>query len=160
MPIFRLSPRSCERAREWASLRLDAELSEFEQALLNAHLEKCADCARYVARVETTTGALRAAEWEPLVTHVTLPVRHRRVVPLRAVSAFAGAAAIAAAVGLGTLFGSLGTTQRPIGPGLSRSAVSSQPQGEAALIQEPKLAMLKARIGAAGPQRGIGIADL
>lgn len=160
MAIFKPYPRSCERAREWASLRLDGELSEFEQALLGGHLEKCADCARYVAQVDTTTTALRGAEWERLVTHVTLPVRRRRAVPLRAMSAMAGAAAVAAAVGLGTLFGSLGTTQRPAGPSISRSAVSSQPQSEAALIQEPKLAMLKARMGAAGPQRGIGIADL
>ena len=32
------SPAICERARSWASLRLDGELSEFEDALLSAHL--------------------------------------------------------------------------------------------------------------------------
>src|SRR3954469_4581629 len=129
MAIFKPYPRSCERAREWASLRIDGELSEFEQALLSAHLGRCSDCARYVGSVDTTTNTLRAADWEQLVTHVTLPAPRRRALPLRAMSAMAGAAALAAAVGLGTLFGSVGTTQRPIGPGLSHSAVSSQPEG-------------------------------
>ena len=39
----------CERAREWASLRLDGELSELERALLDAHTRNCAACAEYVA---------------------------------------------------------------------------------------------------------------
>jgi predicted anti-sigma-YlaC factor YlaD len=59
---LRLHPRSCERAREWASLRLDAELSEFEQALLDAHLERCPPCAEYAGNVTTATKALRSAE--------------------------------------------------------------------------------------------------
>jgi predicted anti-sigma-YlaC factor YlaD len=160
MTIFKLYPRSCERAREWASLRLDGELSEFEQALFGAHLERCADCARFAGAVGTTTSALREAVLERLSEPVALPLRSRRALPLRAMSVAAAAAAVAAAVGLGTLFGSLGTTRRPIVTDLSRSAVSSEPVGEAALIQQPRLAMLKARIGAAGPQRGIGIADL
>ncbi len=33
---LRPRPAICERARAWASLRLDAELSEFEDALLVA----------------------------------------------------------------------------------------------------------------------------
>src|SRR3954454_17246769 len=34
----------CERARLWASLRADGELSELEGALLDAHLARCAEC--------------------------------------------------------------------------------------------------------------------
>src|SRR5262245_57808441 len=106
---LRLHPRSCERSREWASLRLDAELSEFEQALLDAHLERCASCADYARNVTSATEALRRAEASALSAPIALPVR-RRALSLRAVSAGAAAAAVFAAVGLGTLIGSLGGT--------------------------------------------------
>jgi predicted anti-sigma-YlaC factor YlaD len=155
---IRLHPRSCERAREWASLRLDGELSEFEQALLDAHLERCAPCAAYAGNVTAATEALRRAEPSRMSVPVALPLRRR--VSLRAVSAAAAAAAIVAAVGLGTLIGSLGGAQPAFqGVDNARASVSSELQGEQALIQEPKLAMLRAKIGI-GKRRGLGIADV
>ena len=45
----------CARARFWASLRVDGELSELEGALLDAHLGRCADCSAYAAGVTGTT---------------------------------------------------------------------------------------------------------
>jgi predicted anti-sigma-YlaC factor YlaD len=156
---LRLHPRSCERAREWASLRLDGELSEFEQALLDAHLERCAPCAGYAGNVTAATEALRQAEASRLSVPVALPLR-RRALSLRAVSAAAAAAAIVAAVGLGTLIGSLGGAHPAFqGVDNARASVSSELQGEQALIQEPKLAMLRAKIGV-GKRRGLGIADV
>ena len=156
---LRLHPRSCERAREWASLRLDAELSQFEEALLDAHLERCAGCAEYARNVTTVTSALRSAEASRLSVPIALPLRRRRV-PLRAVSAAAAAAAVVSAVGLGTVIGSLGGGH-PAFQGVrnARVSVSSELQGEQALIQEPKLAMLRAKVGV-GKQRGLGIADV
>jgi anti-sigma factor RsiW len=44
--------KQCERARECASLRLDGELSEFEQALLVAHLARCEACASFARELE------------------------------------------------------------------------------------------------------------
>jgi predicted anti-sigma-YlaC factor YlaD len=156
---LRLHPRSCERAREWASLRLDGELSEFEQALLDAHLERCAPCADYARNVTDATTALRSAEASRLSVPIALPLR-RRALPLRAISAATAAAAVVAAVGLGTLIGSLGGTH-PAFQGVqnARASVSTELQGEQALIQEPKLAMLRAKVGV-GKQRGLGIADV
>jgi predicted anti-sigma-YlaC factor YlaD len=156
---LRLHPRSCERAREWASLRLDGELSEFEQALLDAHLERCAPCADYARNVTDATTALRSAEASRLSVPIALPLR-RRALSLRAVSAATAAAAVVAAVGLGTLIGSLGGTH-PAFQGVqnARASVSTELQGEQALIQEPKLAMLRAKVGV-GKQRGLGIADV
>jgi predicted anti-sigma-YlaC factor YlaD len=156
--MLRLHPRSCERAREWASLRMDGELSEFEQALLAAHLEGCAHCADFVRGVDAVTLNLRKAEPTRLREPIALPLR-RRTFGVRATSAAAAAAAVAAAIGLGTLIGSLGGTQPVVGSGLARASVSSQPQGEQALIQGPKLAMLRAKAGL-GKQRGLGIADV
>jgi anti-sigma factor RsiW len=158
MPL-KLVPRSCERAREWASLRLDGELSEFEQALLDAHLERCAPCAQYARNVVSATEALRRADASPLSAPIALPLR-RRTLPLRAISAGAAAAAIFAAVGLGTLIGSVGGGHSGLqSVQNARASVSTELQGEQALIQEPKLAMLRAKLGV-GKQRGLGIADV
>jgi predicted anti-sigma-YlaC factor YlaD len=51
----------CERARARASLGLDGELSEVEQALLRAHVGRCADCAAYAHDLERLTQELRSA---------------------------------------------------------------------------------------------------
>ena len=48
----------CERARQWASLRLDGELSELENALLDAHLGRCQACSGFVREAESIAAAL------------------------------------------------------------------------------------------------------
>jgi predicted anti-sigma-YlaC factor YlaD len=159
--VFRLQPRTCDRAREWVSLRLDSELSELEQALLTAHLERCAACAAYAAGVETVTGAIRAAATERLRRPVTLPRRPRFGVAARALQAgTATAAVLAAAVGLGTLFGSVGGTHASLSANAVRLSDSAIPRGanteSDALLKTPRLAMLKAQMGV-GKQRGLGI---
>ncbi len=55
----------CERARFWASLRLDGELSELEEALLETHLARCAACREVAGGFEASTVALRSAQLEP-----------------------------------------------------------------------------------------------
>ena len=71
----------CSRARFWASLRVDGELSELEGALLDAHLGRCSDCRAYAAGVVGVTAALRNA---PLVVAtpiaLDLPARPGRIV--------------------------------------------------------------------------------
>jgi predicted anti-sigma-YlaC factor YlaD len=70
----------CSRARFWASLRVDGELSELEGALLDAHLGRCADCRTYAADVAGTTAALRGAPLEhatPIV--IAAPPRPGRI---------------------------------------------------------------------------------
>jgi predicted anti-sigma-YlaC factor YlaD len=109
--------QTCSRAREWASLRLDGELSELESALLEAHLKRCPACASFGVEVEAVALQLRSATLDRLEQPVQLPTR-RLASPLRAVQLGAAAALIAAAAGLGTLFGS-------IGPNLSSHTTSS-----------------------------------
>jgi ferric-dicitrate binding protein FerR (iron transport regulator) len=85
----------CARARLWASLRVDGELSELEGALLDGHLGRCAECATVVEGFETTTEALRSA---PLTAHrpVVLPARRpsRRGLTALACAAFVVVAAV------------------------------------------------------------------
>jgi hypothetical protein len=92
----------CERARQWASLRVDGELSELEGALLEKHLEGCASCSAFAARLAATAEAVRAVPLErPAISYprferpvIRLPVGKRV-----AIVAVAAAAALGAFVG-------------------------------------------------------------
>jgi predicted anti-sigma-YlaC factor YlaD len=92
----------CARAREWVSLRLDSQLSAFEEVLLEAHLARCVDCLAFAESMTDLTKALRTVPLEAPPFAFEVPRRGRtRVHGLRAVSA----AAVAAAVGLTGLVG-------------------------------------------------------
>jgi anti-sigma factor RsiW len=108
----------CEHARRRASLGLDGELSQVEQALLRAHVGRCAACAGFARDVDALTQEIRTT---PHVrpARAGLPVR-RRSAGRRVLQLGAAAAAIAIAAALGSLAGSLsprdssaeGTSQR------------------------------------------------
>jgi predicted anti-sigma-YlaC factor YlaD len=95
----------CERTRGWLSLRLDGELSEFERALMEAHLSCCAECRAFEADTATFTFALRSAPLERLEEPVALPQRRRR--PARAIQVAAAAAAVLVAASVGSILGSV-----------------------------------------------------
>jgi predicted anti-sigma-YlaC factor YlaD len=97
-------PRTCERARNWISLDLDAELSELEGAMLRAHVARCAPCAAYQSEVTALTYRLRLAPLEPLLAPVVLPSRRRSV--SRALQVGAAAAVAVVATGIGALLAS------------------------------------------------------
>lgn len=98
----------CERAREYASLALDGELSQFEHALLRAHLEACPGCRSYNGGLVATTERLRNAPLERLDRPITLPSRQR--VSFRSVQAGLAAALVVTAIGLGGLLSTLGSS--------------------------------------------------
>jgi hypothetical protein len=148
-------PRTCERARMWASLQLDGELSELERALLDAHVARCEACSVYVREVRAATEGLRAAELERPAHPITLPIRRRLVRP---VHVSAAAALIAMAVGLGSLVSSLNSAGSRVGPPVSQFQLNPVTAGENALIREVRLAFIegeKARNRTL--QRGLGI---
>jgi hypothetical protein len=95
-----LTSQLCSRARFWASLRLDGELSELESALLDAHLARCEACSAVTRDFGLATADLRARPLER-VAPVTVSRNARR--PRRA---FVGAA-IAAVIAAGVLLGGL-----------------------------------------------------
>jgi predicted anti-sigma-YlaC factor YlaD len=86
---------------------MDGELSELESALLEAHLNRCEPCRVFSAGVESVALQLRSTPLERLEEPVALPVR-RSVPAHRVVQVGAAAALVAAAAGLGTLFGAVG----------------------------------------------------
>jgi predicted anti-sigma-YlaC factor YlaD len=96
---MRFLPRQsvlCERGREWISLRLDGELSELAQKLLDAHLARCADCRAFEADVAATTRLVRTAPLEPLEQPLLLPHGRRLALSARRLSAVAASVATVA----------------------------------------------------------------
>jgi hypothetical protein len=139
--------QTCERSREWASLRLDGELSELESALLDAHLRRCAACSAFAIDLEGATLQLRTAPLERLEQPITLPLR-RSSRTVRAVQLGAAAALVAAAAGLGTVFGALGSGSQQPAVRISKTAgllaFDSSPRGlptnrSVALQQRPPM---------------------
>jgi hypothetical protein len=91
-----LSFRECERARRWAALAPDGELSELEIRALRSHLNACAPCAGFASGVAEVAALLRSEELQQpsLATLVPHIVRRRHVVAAR-VRPVAAAAAVA-----------------------------------------------------------------
>jgi len=101
----------CERARQWASLRADGELSELESLMLERHVAGCDSCRLWQERVEATTELLRAAPLDAPARQVKLDRRERARFPLRHRLVLA---AVVAAAALGSLLGAM--LDRPEGP--------------------------------------------
>jgi predicted anti-sigma-YlaC factor YlaD len=95
-------PLLCERARRWASLRLDGELSELESALLDNHLGRCRSCSAFASGIEDVAAALTGARLErPAPLALVLPKRRLKGAWLQsaAASTLVVAAGVAALVG-------------------------------------------------------------
>jgi predicted anti-sigma-YlaC factor YlaD len=130
-----------------ASLGLDGELSQVEQALVRAHVGRCASCAGFVLELGGLTQEIRET---PLVRplRTAVPARRRRR-GTRSLQVCAAALAVAVAAGLGGLAGSL-TSGKPAAQGVkaahltARSSPSdvvsrfvAQLPGDHARIREP-----------------------
>lgn len=89
----------CERARSWAALAPDGELSELERKLLEAHVQRCPACARFALEVAEIAAELRRAAPESLPRPVTVPIWRQR--PVYARLRTVGAAAAVALMALG-----------------------------------------------------------
>jgi predicted anti-sigma-YlaC factor YlaD len=136
----------CDRTREWAALAVDGELSEFERALMRAHLDVCGECRGFVADVTEIAKQLRSAPLEALAHPVALP--HRRRLPLRHVQVAAAAAVVLAAAGLGGLYGSVSGDRAPLrqaAPAASLGASSDE-----RLVRAVQLAHLKPSLPSLG----------
>jgi predicted anti-sigma-YlaC factor YlaD len=109
-------PTDCMLARESASARLDNELSELENARLDAHLRGCAECLAYAEEIGAIAVRLRAAALERPAERLVLP--RRRVFSgarLQAAVAAAAVAVVAAVAGSSFTLGHfLGVRNSPV----------------------------------------------
>jgi hypothetical protein len=100
-------PEVCNRTRQHVSLRLDTEVSELEEALVAAHLRRCAACSAFAVDLEALTETLRAAPLAEPSVQFQLPRRPARIGVVRAGTAAAATITAAIAVsGLASLHSS------------------------------------------------------
>ena len=106
-----MQPQShlCERARSWASLRADGELSDLESALLDAHLGRCSSCRTFARDAEEIAVALRTARLEAPAPFVLRPRQARRAA-LRALQVAAAVAVVVTAGVIAAVSGPSGGT--------------------------------------------------
>jgi predicted anti-sigma-YlaC factor YlaD len=94
----------CERVRGQVSVLLDGELSQLEQRMVAAHLERCADCSAFEATVRSFTEDLRAAPAEVLQRPIDVRRRTRRI-SFSALQVSAAATLAVAVLGVATQLG-------------------------------------------------------
>jgi len=137
---------ACERARRWASLQLDAPLSELEARSLGSHLRTCEECAEFAGTITVVTEKLRAAEPVMPARAVVLPARRRR-----ATFAAAATAAAAVAVAAGSMAGVLAkhSGSPAVRPSVGGVAATQEPYQEQTLL---------AMLAHPEPQRGRTVA--
>jgi len=111
--LIPVPPSECARAREAVSGQLDEELSELEEARLDAHLLRCPACREFAAQAAAITAELRRAPLEAVPAPVFMASRRPRVAALSIQAAAVAAVAVAAAgsLVLGRMVG--GDTGRP-----------------------------------------------
>ena len=108
MKLSRLVGSECAATRERISLELDDRLSDLDRAYMRAHLDGCAACQSFRRSMLKATRLLRADGLEQ--PGFTIAVPRRRRVPVGALQATAGAAAIALVATLSAGVGSLSQT--------------------------------------------------
>jgi predicted anti-sigma-YlaC factor YlaD len=117
----------CACVRAHISARLDSGLSEFEEARLAAHLDRCRSCGSCAVALERIARLLRTAPYERPGNAIVIP-NPRRV--LRRVRVAAGAAAVLVGVGFaGVHLGARGHDALRASVGLSAST-GSTPESE------------------------------
>ena len=158
MPMRGITPAECARACQQLSLRLDSELSQFEDALLEAHLERCADCRAFAQSITASTMTLRSLPAERPAVAFELPRRRSRADAVVATSLRAASAAAALAVfavsGLIALQGSNSGVVTAAAPDLREAR-------EVVELHERRLQQLDASVAATRPAvpRGLAAAE-
>jgi predicted anti-sigma-YlaC factor YlaD len=132
----------CEQVRGHISAGLDGELSEVENARVEAHVGSCAACRAFAGGVREAASVLRAAPLEDLDFAIDLP--SRRLAIARRIPVAAAAAALAVAVGLGALVGGFGSSNsaglRAARAGSVSSASFRFPENELRMLQQASTA--------------------
>jgi predicted anti-sigma-YlaC factor YlaD len=139
----------CEQVQGHISAGLDDELSEVEQARVDAHVGFCPECRAFADGTRKTADLLRAAPLEDLDFPIALPSRRRALA--RRIPVAAAAAALAAAVGLGALVGGLGSSSSGLRPARSTSAESASlrfPENELRMLQQASTAQANRNVHA------------
>ncbi|WP_332553116.1 zf-HC2 domain-containing protein [Actinosynnema pretiosum] len=148
----------CETCREALSARMDGEVEHVAAAEVDAHLAGCAECARWQARAQALTRALRVrpAEASPdLVGSVLADAPPRRVAVWQR-TGLAGVALVQLWLGLAQLLGGGADGHAGSGHLFTESAAWNLALGVGLLVA----ALREARVGALLPALGGFVAVL
>ncbi len=117
----------CERTRQWISVALDSELSQFERSLVNGHVARCAACRSFEIHVTTVTREVRRAPAERMLSRIYLPSRRRLAWRAAGVARVGSVAAIVvSAISMGLL---VAPENRPFASEAPLVAASLQQRG-------------------------------
>ena len=141
MEAMTVLSKRCVRAREHISLRLDGELSEFERALLGAHLARCEACRRFEGDVRAVTERLRAEPLEPLSRPIVI-VPRRRIAGARVLPGAAAAAAVLA-VGIGAVLGLANSTPSGVIAGNAPAVTGFPVDGNNTLLRAVRVKQMR-----------------
>src|SRR5581483_2799483 len=122
----------CDRARLWISLQLDGVLSDFETAMRDQHVGRCADCRAFKVDAAEQTVLLREASLERVTIPVELPARPR---PLRHALTGLGTVAAAAAAAVLSLHLAAGPHSAPTA---THAGAVARPAALAVLVVDAK----------------------
>jgi predicted anti-sigma-YlaC factor YlaD len=126
---------ACDRMRELFSTSLDGELSELDEARLDAHLAACTGCRAYADTTVAASRLLRETPLEELTVPIVVP--GRRLAVARKLQVAAAAAAVAATVGLSVAVGTIGR------PSASHAAAHSATPSANLRFPDQELRMLQ-----------------
>ena len=141
---MRFLHRECDWARQWASIDVDGELSEFERALLDAHLAGCQSCTEFRQEIAGLTQAVRVAQAAQLTRPIEI-ARVRRRYGLRL--APAAAVMTVAVLALGSLVASTQLRSGSVGKAVAQHARSFKfdPDTAAAAVRRPVVTLALAQ---------------
>ncbi len=120
MRLARTLPHTCELVREQLSLALDGELSQLEDAHLDAHVATCASCQAFGAELGAATLIIRTAPLEELSIPISIPAPRRIA---RRAFQVAAAAAVVLVGGIGSIDLANREAQRATAPAFPTRAV-------------------------------------
>lgn len=147
---------ACERARTWAALQPDGELSTIELRLLGAHLDGCPACRRFAETVTGATRLVRETEDEAPACSIDLRLLRRsraRTALATASRAGVAAAAVLAAFSIGVMVPDLSrSSEEPLFVGVP---VLTDAPNDAELLRIERADDPHARVGAM--TRGFGV---
>ena len=144
-------PLACERARQWASQRVDTDLSEFEATWLERHLVRCPACSAFATQLDSVVGTMRSAPIARLSEPVIFPVARRSRLQLAQFAALGATVAIVfAAVAVGLV------TAGPAPTGTSSSDVGLPADNGRSELDGVRLAAARASMAPSAPWPGHG----
>jgi predicted anti-sigma-YlaC factor YlaD len=118
-----ISLHDCDHIRELCSASVDGELSELDEARVQAHLAVCSGCRAFAATAAQSSRLVRETPLDELNIRIVMP--SRRLAVARRLQVATAAAAIVVTAGLSTVVSTVGTSSSPAPPSKAQPQTAS-----------------------------------